>query len=43
MGEMKILSHNETYIKIWADSSTEMELSDYFTFEVEGAKFMPAY
>jgi hypothetical protein len=34
---------DETYIKITADPSLIMELSDYFTFDVPGAKFTPAY
>ena len=34
---------NETYNKIIADPSTIMELSGYFTFDVPGAKFTPAY
>ena len=34
---------NETYNKITADPSTIMELSGYFTFDVPGAKFTPAY
>ncbi len=34
---------NEVYIKILAEPSIIMEMSDYFTFEVPGAKFSPAY
>jgi len=34
---------NETYIKVTSDPSLMMELSDYFTFDVPGAKFSPAY
>jgi len=33
---------NETYLRIEAEPSTSQEISDYFTFEVPGAKFMPA-
>jgi superfamily II DNA or RNA helicase len=34
---------NEVYIKIEADSGIRKELSDHFTFEVPGYKFMPQY
>ena len=34
---------DETYIKVTADPALLMELSDYFTFDVPGAKFTPAY
>jgi len=33
---------NDVYVRVQADPSTKMELSDHFTFEVPGAKFMPA-
>jgi superfamily II DNA or RNA helicase len=35
--------YDETYIKVDCDPSTAMEISDYFTFDVPGAKFSPAY
>lgn len=34
---------SETYIRIFSDLSTEQELSNYFTFDVPGAKFMPKF
>jgi superfamily II DNA or RNA helicase len=34
---------DETYNKIHCDPSIAYELNDYFTFDVPGAKFMPAY
>ena len=34
---------NEVFIKIEADSDIRKELSDHFTFEVPGYKFMPQY
>jgi superfamily II DNA or RNA helicase len=34
---------DEVYIRVNTDPSTKMELSDFFTFDVPGAKFMPAY
>lgn len=34
---------DEVYIKIKAEASTKMELSEHFTFLVPGYKFMPAY
>ena len=41
----KIIIHklNEVYNKIECEPSTGYELNDYFTFDVPGAKFMPAY
>ena len=33
---------DEVYVRVSADPSTKMELSDFFTFEVPGASFMPA-
>ena len=33
---------NEVYIRVQADPSTKMELSEHFEFEVPGAKFMPS-
>ena len=38
---VSIVKHDEVYVKIKADPSTMMEMSEYFTFEVPGAKFMP--
>ena len=40
----KIIIHklDEVYNKIECEPSTAYELNDYFTFEVPGAKFMPA-
>ena len=40
---MKISKLNEVYLTLEVDESLERELSDYFTFEVPGAKFMPQY
>ena len=34
---------NEVYLHIDAEPSTARSISEYFTFEVPGAKFMPAY
>ena len=34
---------NETYMRVFADPGVEQELSDFFTFEVPGYRFMPAY
>ena len=34
---------SEAYIRIFSDLSTEQELSNYFTFDVPGAKFMPKF
>ena len=34
---------NEVYLKIEAEADIRRELGEYFTFEVPGFKFMPAY
>ena len=39
--KMQISKVNEVYLQLEVDDSLERELSDYFTFEVPGAKFMP--
>ena len=41
--KMHISKLNEVYLKVETDSGLARELSDYFTFEVPGARFMPAY
>jgi len=38
-----IKKSNEVYLKVNAEPHIEYELRDHFTFEVEGAKFMPQY
>ena len=34
---------NEVFLQVQAEPHVYQELSDYFTFDVEGAKFMPQY
>ena len=41
--KMHISKVNEVYLNLEVDSSLSRELADYFTFEVPGARFMPAY
>lgn len=43
METIKIKKINEVYNKLECEPSIAYELNDYFTFEVPGAKFMPAY
>lgn len=43
MADITIRKHDETYCKVRADAGIMLELSDYFTFDVPGAKFMPLY
>lgn len=43
MDKLEIFPKDEVYIKIDCERGIAMELSQYFTFEVPGAKFMPAY
>ena len=38
-----ISKKNEVYLYVDTERSTARALSDFFTFEVPGAKFMPAY
>jgi len=40
---MKISKINEVYLELEVDEDVSRELSDYFTFEVPGAKFMPQF
>ena len=42
MDIIEIEKHDETYNKIICDPGIGYELNEYFTFEVPGAKFMPA-
>ena len=43
MTNITIQKKNEIYLKIDAEPHIHQELSEYFTFEVPGAKFMPQY
>ena len=43
MDKVEIEKHDEVYVKIKTEPSVMMEMSEYFTFDVPGAKFMPAY
>lgn len=43
MEQMILSKSDEAFIKVECEPSTAQELSDYFTFDVPGAKFMPAY
>jgi len=42
MDRIEVYKKNEVFLKLDCDRGTARELSDYFTFEVPGAKFMPA-
>ncbi len=43
MDIVQIERFDEVYIKVKAEPSIMMEMSEFFTFTVPGAKFMPAY
>ncbi len=43
MTNIIIEKKNEIYLKVTAEPYIHQELSEYFTFEVPGAKFMPQY
>ena len=43
MANIIIQKKNEIYLKVETEPHIHQELSDYFTFEVPGAKFMPQY
>ena len=40
---MKVTKVNEVYLECELDEDLSREMSDYFTFEVPGAKYMPHY
>ena len=43
MAHIKVEKYDEAFIRIFTDKSTEQELSDFFTFPVPGAKYMPKF
>lgn len=43
MADIGIEYLDDVYVKVRTDSGIAQELSDYFTFNVPGAKFMPSY
>jgi len=43
MKDIVVTKLNESYVKVKCDLDLAREISDTFTFEVPGAKFMPAY
>ena len=38
---LTVSKFDDVYLKVDCDPGTSQELSDYFTFTVPGAKFMP--
>ena len=42
METLSIIPYNEVFIRINCEAGTAYEMSEYFTFTVPGAKFMPA-
>ena len=40
---IRVTKRNEAYLKIDTDPGTGQEISDFFTFDIPGAKFMPSY
>jgi superfamily II DNA or RNA helicase len=42
MEKIYVLKKDEVFLKIECERGTAREMSDYFTFEVPGAKFMPS-
>jgi superfamily II DNA or RNA helicase len=40
---IRIEKLNESYIRVFSDPSTEQELSEFFQFEVPGARFTPKF
>ena len=43
MADIRILPKNQVHCRVDADVGIMQELSDYFTFEQPGARFMPQY
>jgi hypothetical protein len=42
MDNVSIEKVNDVYVRVNADPGVKMEMSEYFTFKVPGAEFMPA-
>ena len=40
---ISVSKKNEVHLKVQTDPGIAQELSDFFTFEVPGARFMPMY
>ena len=40
---IRVNKKNEVFLKVDSDPSTAQEISEFFTFDVPGAKFMPSY
>lgn len=40
---IEVEKFNEVYMRVFADAAITNELAEYFTFRVEGYRFMPAY
>lgn len=40
---IKVEKYDEAYIRLFSDMGTEQELSEFFTFEVPDAKYMPKF
>ena len=43
MSDLTIVKKNEVHLTVDAQPHVQQELSDYFTFDVPGAKYMPQY
>lgn len=43
MTDVYVEKVNEVYVRVHAEPSIKMEMSEYFTFKVPGYQFMPAY
>ncbi len=43
MSQVKIQKKNEVYLSVDCETHIKYELSEYFSFDVPGAKFMPQY
>jgi superfamily II DNA or RNA helicase len=41
--KIRVVQHDEVYNKVVCDPGVAMEITDFFTFDVPGAKFTPAY
>ena len=41
--DLIISKKNEVYVRVDTEPNIARELSDFFTFEVPGARFMPTY
>jgi superfamily II DNA or RNA helicase len=43
MSVIRVLNHNSVHVKVSCEAGIAREIQEFFTFDVPGARFMPAY